>query len=91
MSRLERFWSESLLAEIIFRSAMQHDCEAATDTMKGIATKGARNSAIFRGLEDLLFHRLRKDQEWQVRNDLSSIFEQFQLSESLGAQTNEHG
>ena len=87
MSCLEKFWSECLLGEVIFRSAMQHDCEASTDALKGIAT---RDAAIFRGLEDLLFHRLRKDQEWQVRKDLSSIFEQLQLSESLGARTNEH-
>ena len=86
MSCLERFWSEHLLAEVIFRSAMQHDCQAATDALKGIATK---NAAVFRSLEDLLFYRLRKDGEWQVRNDLSSIFEQLQLSESLGARTNE--
>ena len=90
MSCPERFWREYLLGEVIFRSAMQHDCEAATDAMKAIATKGHRNAAIFRGLEDLLFHRLRKDREWHVRNDLSSIFEQLQLSESLGARTNEH-
>ena len=86
----ERFWNEYLLAEVTFRSAMQHDCEAATDAMKGIATRGRRNFAIFRALEDLLFNRLRKDREGRVRNDLSSIFEQLQLSESLGARTNEH-
>ena len=80
-----RFWSEYLLGEIIFRSAIQHDCEAAADAMKGIATKRHRNAAIFRGLEDLLFHRLRKDREWALRNDLSSIFEQLQLAEGLGA------
>ena len=90
MSCLERFWREYLLGEVIFRSAMQHDCEAATDAMKSIATKGRRNAAIFQGLEELLFNRLRKDREWHVRNDLSSIFEQLQLSESLGVQTNEH-
>ena len=90
MSRLERFWVEYLLAEVIFRSAMQHDCEAATDAMKAIATKVGRNAAIFRSLEEILFHRMRKDREWHARNDLSSIFEQLQLSESLGARTNEH-
>ena len=88
MSRPERFWGEYLLAEVIFRSGIQQDCEAATDAIEGITTKGRRNAAIFRGLEDLLFHRLGK--EWNVRNDLSSIFEQLQLSESLGARTIEN-
>jgi len=39
--------------------------------------------AICSGLEELLFIRL-KGTEWHARSDLSSIFEQIQLSENLG-------
>jgi len=52
--------------------------------MSNIASGGSEYAAIFHGLEELLFFRLRRDQEWHLRNDLSSVFEQLQLSESLG-------
>jgi len=52
--------------------------------MSNIASGGSEYAAIFHGLEELLFFRLRRDQEWHLRNGLSSVFEQLQLSESLG-------
>ncbi|KAF8533500.1 hypothetical protein BDD12DRAFT_898763 [Trichophaea hybrida] len=80
----KRFWLESHLSEVIFRSAIQHDCETSTNAISKITTMGSEYVAILQGFEGLLFHRLRRDREWHLRNDLSSIFEQLQLSESLG-------
>jgi len=81
---IERFWIESHLSEIIFRSAVQHDCEASTSAIGNLTAKGKDYAAIPQGFEELLFHRLQRNREWHLRNDLSSIFEQLQLSESLG-------
>ena len=43
------------------------------------------------GIEDLLFHRLKRDREWHVRNDLSSLLEQLQLAELLGSHISSSG
>ena len=73
------------MKEAVFRSAIQHDCDAATNVMSNIASGRKEYAAIFYGLESLLFHRLgRTSGESHLRKDLSSIFEQLQLSESLG-------
>jgi len=73
------------LKEAIFRSAIQHDYDASMDVMSNIASGRKEYAAIFYGLESLLFHRLgRTSGESHLRRDLSSIFEQLQLSESLG-------
>jgi len=53
--------------------------------MSNIASGRKEYAAIFYGLESLLFHRLgRTSGESHLRRDLSFVFEQLQLSESLG-------
>lgn len=74
---------ELLLGEITFRSPIEHDCAAITQTFSSLNTGGADHAATCSGLEELLFIRL-KGTERYVRSDLSSIFEQIQLSENLG-------
>jgi hypothetical protein len=74
----KRRWLENLLNEIIFRSPVEHDHNSA---VRNIAKD---KGALFRGLESLLFHRLAKGAEWESRNDLSALLEQFELSENLG-------
>ena len=73
-----RRWLENLLNEIIFRSPVEHDHNSA---LRNIAED---KGALFRGLESLLFYRLDKRTEWEFRNDLSALLEQFELSENLG-------
>jgi hypothetical protein len=53
--------------------------------MSKIASGRREYAAIFYGLESVLFYRLGSASgESHLRKDLSSIFEQLQLSESLG-------
>ncbi|KAF8244421.1 hypothetical protein K440DRAFT_663457 [Wilcoxina mikolae CBS 423.85] len=85
-----RFWLENLLGEITFRSAIEHDCAAITETFSSLTTGEAEHAVISCGLEELLFYRLKKGSERRLRSDLSSIFEQIQLSEGLGLRVATH-
>ncbi|KAF8250004.1 hypothetical protein K440DRAFT_659974 [Wilcoxina mikolae CBS 423.85] len=80
-----RRWLEFLLLEITFRSALENDCEAVANAFDEITIGGTEFTIISCALEELLFHRLRKDREWWVRNDLSSLLEQMQLAHNLGS------
>ncbi|KAF8544382.1 hypothetical protein BDD12DRAFT_801307 [Trichophaea hybrida] len=88
--RRKRFWLENLLSEITFRSAIEHDCAAITETFNSLTTGEAEHAVISCGLEGLLFYRLKKGSERRLRSDLSSIFEQIQLSEGLGLRVATH-
>ncbi|KAF8535500.1 hypothetical protein BDD12DRAFT_892638 [Trichophaea hybrida] len=83
-----RRWLEYLLAEVTFRSALEHDCEAVANAFDGITNGESDFSIISRVLEVTLFYRLRKDtdrSQWEARNDFSSMLEQLQLAENLGS------
>ncbi|KAI5810335.1 hypothetical protein BZA77DRAFT_172956 [Pyronema omphalodes] len=78
-----RFWVESLLTEIIFRSALEQDVEVAAGAFE-VISRDRKNAALSSWIERLLFHRLRKGAEWHVRCDFSSLLEAIQLSTALG-------
>lgn len=54
------------------------------EALSEIAAGGTDFATISRGLEVILFHRLRKDTQWSIRKDFSSLLEQLQLSQNLG-------
>lgn len=78
-----RFWVESLLTEIFFRSALEQDVEVAVASFDTIS-RDYNHAALSSWIERLLFHRLEKGAEWFVRRDFSSLLEVIQLSTSLG-------
>jgi hypothetical protein len=81
---LARFWVESLLTEIIFRSALEQDVEVAAASFDTIS-RDRNHAALSSWIERMLFYRLRKDRaEWHVRCDFSSLLEAIQLSTALG-------
>lgn len=90
-SRLRRYWLESLLRELIFISSFEHSSQVITrfqSTILSSKQNPRQNKGLFvlaASIEDLLFHRLGKD--WAERNDISSLYEQIQLSQILGIST----
>jgi hypothetical protein len=80
---LARFWVESLLTEIIFRSALEQDVEVAAASFDTIS-RDRNHAALSSWIEQLLFHRLQKGAEWHIRRDFSSLLEAIQLSTALG-------
>lgn len=81
---LARFWIESLLTEIIFRSAVEQDVKVAAASFDTIS-RDHNHAALSSGIEQMLFHRLQKGRdEWIVRRDFSSLLEAIQLSIALG-------
>ena len=93
-SGLRRHWLESLLRELMFVSSLEQCAQTITEVQSKILSskqhprqnKGL--SVLAASIEDLLFHRLSKD--WKERNDLSSLFEQIQVSQILGKSTSVH-
>jgi len=79
-----RFWLEHLLRELIFRSAVEHDPIVASGTFRTFVAEHQKYGILLKCLENLLFFRLRRDREWSLRCDFSSLLEQIQLSEMLG-------
>ena len=93
-SGLRRHWLEALLRELTFVSSFEQCAQAITETRSKILSS-LQNPSENKGLsilaanmEDLLFHRLGKD--WKERNDLSSVFEQIQSSQTLGISASVH-
>ena len=93
-SGLRRYWLESLLRELIFVSSFEQCAQTITEAQSKILSSRQnprQNEGLFvlaASIEDLLFHRLGKD--WNERNDLSSLFEQIQVSQILGTLTFVH-
>lgn len=88
---IRRSWLERLLRELIFVSSFEQSSQAIMEIQSNMLS-ASRNPGQDRGLsvlaasiEGLLFHRLSK--EWIERNDISSLFEQVQLSQILGTTT----
>jgi len=90
-SGLRRYWLESLLRELIFVSSFEQCAQAIAEAQSKILSSRQnpqQNKGLFvlaASIEDLLFHRLGKG--WKERNDLSSLFEQIQVSQILGTST----
>lgn len=90
-SGLRRYWLESLLRELIFVSSFEQFSQAIIEVQSKISSAGQNPgqdkglSVLAANIEDLLFHRLGK--EWAERNDISSLFEQIQVSQILGTAT----
>ncbi|KAF7505465.1 hypothetical protein GJ744_000712 [Endocarpon pusillum] len=85
--RVRRYWLESLLQELIFVSSFEQRSQTMVEAQSKIISAN-RNPGQGKGLcvlaasiEDLLFHRLGKD--FSERNDISSLFEQTQVSQVL--------
>ena len=93
-SGLRRYWLETLLRELIFVSSFEQCAETITVAQSKILSSRQnprQNKGLFvlaASIEDLLFHRLGKG--WKERNDLSSLFEQIQVSQILGTSTSVH-
>jgi hypothetical protein len=83
MINLERHWLELFLGEITFRNALENDADASVSEFTSIVSRSTKHSAILSGLEGLLFYRLSRTIR-DSRCDLSSMFEQVQLSQNLG-------
>ena len=88
---LKRFWLENLLRELTFVSSFEQYSKAITEA-QALILSGRRGPKQNKGLfileasiEELLFHRLGRD--WREMNDLSSLFEQIQISQGLGKST----
>lgn len=83
-----RHWLESLVQELTFISSVERCSQAIvrvqSDLLAGNSIQGAQQGplTVASHIEDLLFHRLGR--EWNERNDLSSLFEQIQLSQIFG-------
>ena len=76
-----RGWLERLLGELTYLSSLDQDASILTKAQISVFSS-SEHSAITSSIEDLLFHRLRK--EWGVRCELSQLLEQIQLSQALG-------
>ena len=93
-SGLRRYWLESLLRELIFVSSFEQCTQAIIEAQSKILSSRqnpSQNKRLFvlaASIEDLLFHRLGRD--WKERNDVSSLFEQIQISQILGTSTSVH-
>ena len=83
-----RHWLESLVQELTFISSVERCSQIIVrvqlDLLAGNPSQGAPQVplTVASHIEDLLFHRLGR--EWNERNDLSSLFEQIQLSQIFG-------
>ena len=93
-SGLRRYWLESLLRELIFVSSFEQCAQAIAEAQSKVLSSRQnpqQNKGLFvlaASIEDLLFHRL--DKVWMERNDLSSLFEQIQVSQILGISISVH-
>jgi len=91
---LRRHWLESLLRELTFVSSFEQCAQTITEAQSKILSSRQnprQNKRLFvlaASIEGLLFHRL--DKGWKERNDLSSLFEQIQVSQILGTSTSVH-
>jgi hypothetical protein len=75
---------ERLLGELTYLSSLEQDASILTEVQISFFSNN-EHSAIASSIEDLLFHRLRK--EWGMRSQLSALLEQIQLSQTLGKNT----
>lgn len=89
-----RHWLEILVQELTFISSVQRCSQAIakaqSDLLAGNPSQGAQRGPLIVAshIEGLLFHRLGR--EWNERNDLSSLFEQIQLSQIFGISLIKH-
>ncbi|KAL8732005.1 MAG: hypothetical protein Q9181_004094 [Wetmoreana brouardii] len=85
---IRRHWLESLVQELTFISSVERCSQVIvrvqSDLLAGNPGQGAQQGplTVASHIEGLLFHRLGR--EWNERNDLSSLFEQIQLSQIFG-------
>lgn len=88
-SGLRRHWLEILLRELIFVSSFEQSSQAMVEAQSKIlrASQNPRQelSVLAVNIEALIFHRLGR--EFVERNDISSLFEQVQVSQMLGIAT----
>ncbi|KAF7502884.1 hypothetical protein GJ744_004953 [Endocarpon pusillum] len=86
-SGLRRYWLESLLRELIYVSSFEQFSQAMIEAQSKILSASQNPcqdkglSVLAANIEGLLFHRLGKD--LVERNDISSLFEQIQVSQIL--------
>ncbi|KAI9674244.1 MAG: hypothetical protein M1829_003791 [Trizodia sp. TS-e1964] len=82
---IRRHWLESLVQELTFISSVERCSHVIIRVQSGLMAGNLNreaqqgSSTVASHIEDLLFHRLGR--EWNERNDLSSLFEQIQLSQ----------
>ena len=76
-----RFWLERLIKGLTYVSAMDQASSAVKTTIS-VLHFTPDYLTIIPSLEDLLFHRIGK--EWEDRNSISSLLEQYELSVILG-------
>ena len=90
---IRRSWLERLLDELTFVSSIQRSSQVIQRAQVALSAQptspeaGTEYTAIAWHLEDLLFHRMRK--EWDARCYWGSLIEQLQLAELLGTQVQE--
>ncbi|KAH0558795.1 hypothetical protein GP486_004563 [Trichoglossum hirsutum] len=75
-----RHWLEELLKATTYVSSVEHDTALVVEAKMNLFNN-SKLAAVASNLEDLLFHRLRK--EWDKRKNLSSLLEQIQLARNL--------
>ena len=85
---IKRYWLESFLREMVFVSSFEQFSQASMEAQSKILSasqnpgRDKRLAVLAASIENLLFHRLGR--EWNERNDISSLFEQIQVSQILG-------
>ncbi|KAH8146891.1 uncharacterized protein LAJ45_08970 [Morchella importuna] len=81
-----RWAMELLLAQITYISAVEQAPEILKAVWEEIAEPNSVYAGVFGGLDDLLFHRLKKDMNTIC--DLSSMLEQLQIAQNLDSRAN---
>ena len=77
----ERHWLERLLRELTWGTAFEQDASVISQTKSRIFQK-KEFPTVSSALEDLLYHRLRKD--WSTQITYTTFLEQVQIARLFG-------
>lgn len=81
---IKRHWLERILREFTYLSPAEQNTSAIMKAQAELC-HDKRLIAISSFLEELLYHRVGKDKEWNKRSNFTSLLEQMQVAKALGS------